>query len=136
MKKTIKQYVKEVKKHLVASPMEKMAMLADLKEHLFDSYCDKSELTLELLYEDFGEPEEIANSFFDARDLSKFRKQAKAKTIITFSACVVAVIAICTAIFVLCNDNSNSNTTIKNYQTETIYCEKNSFTCSFNHCAV
>ena len=121
-KKTIKQYVREVKKHLVASPLEKMAMLADLKEHLFDSYGDESELTLELLYEDFGEPEETANSFFDARDLSKFRKRIKRNTIIALAVCVVAL-ALCTAsvfttIYVMKEANDN-HTTITNYQTET-----------------
>ena len=116
-KKTIKQYVREVKKHLVASPMEKMAMLADLKEHLFDSYGDESELTLELLYEDFGEPEKIANSFFDARDLSKFRKQTKAKTIIAVAVCVVAVVIACVSIYIssgIIADANSDTTTITN----------------------
>lgn len=114
-KKTIKLYVREVKKHLVASPMEKMAMLADLKEHLFDSYGDESELTLELLYEDFGEPEKIANSFFDARDLSKFRKRMKRNTIIAITACVLALVIAGVSIFIACNANSDDGTTISNY---------------------
>ena len=120
-KKTIKQYVREVKKHLVASPMEKMAMLADLKEHLFESYGDESELTLETLYEDFGEPEKIANSFFDARDLSKFRKRTKRNTIIAVAVCVVAVVIACVSIFIsngIINDAQNDSFTITNFETE------------------
>lgn len=115
MKRTIKQYLREVKKHLVASPIEKMAMIADLKGHLYESYGEESELTLETLYENVGKPEKTAKSFFVTRDLSKVRKQVKAKTIITISACAIAVIAICVAIFVLCNDNSNSSSMISNY---------------------
>jgi len=117
-KKTIKQYVWEVKKHLVASPMEKMAMLADLKEHLFESYGDESELTPKMLYEDFGEPEKIANSFFDARDLSKFRKRMKRNTAVAVALCVVAIVAVGVSIFVVCNENSNTYTDISNYETE------------------
>lgn len=121
-KKTIKQYVREVKKHLVASPMEKMAMLADLKEHLFESYGDESELTPKMLYEDFGEPEKIANSFFDARDLSKFRKQAKRNTIIAVAVCIVALVlcaaSVFTTIYVMKEANDNHSVTT-NYQTET-----------------
>ena len=95
-KKIIKRYIKEVKKQLRGDPSACKATAKMLKQTLYNVYYKRSDLTIYELYDRFGSPVEIANSFYQKTDVCEIRERNGR---FKWLALVISVIAVIVIIF-------------------------------------
>ena len=75
---TVRQYLNEIKSRLYCPKSVKAVFLKELKERIKLSYPNRQGLTKEMLYAQFGTPEEISDSFFDRENYESFLHKSKA----------------------------------------------------------
>ncbi len=80
-KKIIHRYLKEIDDQLTCPRHLKTVLRKELKEDINLFQSPDQVLTMEMLYERFGAPEEIANSFFDRKDYEELLHKAKIRGI-------------------------------------------------------
>lgn len=90
-KKTVRQYLRLVRRTLSGSLGVKAMVMQDLRGQVFD-YLDGFEggLTVEQLIEDLGPPKEVGESYLAKRDLDDIKKRAKRYVVWR----IVAIVAI------------------------------------------
>lgn len=113
-KTVINRYIREIKKYLTGRLTKRWAICAELKNILRDTYDDDEYLTIEMLYEEFGTPKEVAESFYARADVNKLKRRTGIYTVIAVSICVVAVIAIALSVAVIVHSTNNNTTTVSN----------------------
>ena len=114
--KSVKQYLKSVRKSLPCSLAEKSAIIYDLKQNILATDTN-DEWTTASLEERFGTSDEIANGFCGG-DLPKelHKKIIKSKLFywITLGACAL-VLCILLCVFVSIYSSNSASTMISNY---------------------
>lgn len=100
-KKTIKRYIKEVKKQLRGDPSACKATAKMLKQTLYNVYYKRSDLTIYELYDRFGSPVEIANSFYQKTDVCEIREDKGWLKRLTVVAGVAAVVVITIGLYAI-----------------------------------
>ncbi len=91
-KKTIKRYIKEVKKQLRGDPSACRATAKMLKQTLYNVYYKRIDLTIYELYDRFGSPVEIANSFYQKTDVCEIRERNERFKWLALVLCIAATI--------------------------------------------
>lgn len=115
-KKTIKRYIKEVKKQLRGDPSACKATAKMLKQTLYNVYYKRSDLTIYELYDRFGSPVEIANSFYQKTDVCEIREDKGWLKRLALVAGIVTAVVIIFGLYVMyklgfCGINSMTDIT-------------------------
>lgn len=100
-RRTIERYIRKIGKELQESPAKKWAIKAELREILYDTYGTSEHLTEEMLYEEFGLPEEVAMGYYEKTDVSKLKKRTGKYTVIAAGVCVLAVLAVAFTVYLI-----------------------------------
>ena len=99
-KRIIHQYLKEIRKKIACPRLAKEAFLEELKNRIEEFQAEEPNLRTELLYDKFGSPCEVAESFLNQNDLNKKLLYSKKKLFVyqfitaTLSVMLVLVIAL------------------------------------------
>lgn len=117
VKKTVKQYLKAIYKKLPCDFAVKAAILNDLRERIMEEYPE-GELTVEILQNRFGTPDEFADGFDQMTRDERLLKKAKKFRIRAIAITAVCAFAIALLLYLLINtiSSSSNNTLITNYQ--------------------
>ena len=91
-KKIIRSYLSKVSEKLVCPKSLKAAFLSDLRERIQLFQSPDRELTLEVLCEEFGSPEEIAAGFFNREDYEELLNKAKIRVVRWKIICALVVV--------------------------------------------
>ena len=94
MDSNVKQYLKEVAAKLSCSKGVKSVFLRQLKGEILAFADNNTIITMEVLYKEFGTPEEIAAGFFDRDDYSAMLKKAKKRTTFWMVLCIVLAVVL------------------------------------------
>lgn len=73
----LRKYLNCAKKELICSSSIKEAYICELKSRINDFAEQNGDLTLDMLYTEFGSPKEIANNFWNNEDLEALKEKAK-----------------------------------------------------------
>ncbi len=119
MKKSeLRKYLNCVKKELICSSSIKQNYIRELKSQINDFAEQKGDLTLDMLYTEFGSPKEIADIFWSKEDLESLNKKAKKyETLkwIVLSLLITLVLSIIITTIVIITDEEYNTTTYAKY---------------------
>lgn len=93
-KKIIRSYLSKVSEKLVCPKSLKAAFLSDLRERIQLFQSPDRELTLEVLCEEFGSPEEIAAGFFNREDYEELLNKAKIRVVRWKVVCALVTVVL------------------------------------------
>lgn len=101
-KKIIHRYLKEIDDQLTCPRHLKTVLRKELKEDISLFQSPDQALTMEMLYEKFGAPKEIANSFFDRKDYEELLHRAKNRALCwKIISLLIMIILIAIIVFLL-----------------------------------
>lgn len=89
LKKDIKMYLREVKKHLMCPWKMRKQILRSVESSIYDYTNEKNVQNVKDIYTHFGTPEEIAGTYLPATDIKKFKKTVIIQRIILAAAIVL-----------------------------------------------
>ena len=115
----IRQYKKELNQSFLFKPNLKRAFFKSLESKFEELEEEYGTLTLQLLHEAVGTPEEITNSFYDMSNIGEIRKLARKYTILQLvcAACtLIAAIAITTTVMIVLENDSYHMTHYTTYE--------------------
>ena len=98
-KQIIRQYKKELNQSFLFKPNLKRAFFKNLKPRFEELEEEHGTLTLQLLHEAIGTPEEITNGFYDMSNIGEIRKLARKYTIAQL-VCLVCLIVTTFAVMI------------------------------------
>ena len=107
MNNVINQYIKLVKKHLPCKLATRWVIGKEIKAAILDRFADAEEISLEMLCDEFGTPEEVANSFLESSYVGETRKRIKWINIIVTCVCIVAIAVLALGIVLIFESSSN-----------------------------
>lgn len=102
-KNNIKMYLKQVSSALNCKFTLKCMFIRELKHNIADTYINNNFVTMELLCQTFGTPEEIASAFFDREDYNSLLRKANKKFIVSLAVSVVLLCALALSVAVIHN---------------------------------
>ncbi len=91
-KTIVRKYLKEIRNRLVCQKSLQTVFLRELKERIQLFQSSDQEITEEILYEEFGSPDDIAAGFFNREDYKELLQKARKRAILWKIACVVITI--------------------------------------------
>ena len=121
LSRSVKQYLKSVRKSLPCSMAEKSAIIYDLKQNILAADTDQ-EWTVESLEERFGTSDEIADGFCSGdlpKELNKKVSKFKVINRIILSVCILLICLLLCA-FVYSHLTRSANTSITNSKNSTM----------------
>ena len=124
MIKLIQRYLKEVKSFFPIMGKPERRHLKKLSEQINDYSIEKEVSSIEELYQDFGRPSEISNTYFSNIDINEFVKRIQlAKWLKKGIAVFVLVALIAVTVYSI-----DSYCTYKVFERESIYFEETEIT--------
>ena len=124
MSKLKQRYLKEVKSFIPIMGKPERLHLTNLAEQINDYCIEKEVSSIDELYQDFGRPSEISNTYFSNIDINEFVKRIQlAKWLKKGIAVFVLVALIAVTVYSI-----DSYCTYKVFERESIYFEETEIT--------
>ncbi len=87
--RTIKRYIREIKALLPLMRKDEKRYLNNMKQNLEDYCFDRKDITINALYEEFGEPHEIVYNYYLSIDTSAFLAKVRVRRRVTIFLCFI-----------------------------------------------
>lgn len=102
----IQQYLKEVSPHILfPKKTKKKFFLRELKTVLSSYAEEHPDLSIDMLYKEFGAPEEFTNGLLDRKDYADLLKKANRRMhiwrCVSIGFAVLAVLCICVIVYLM-----------------------------------